>query len=103
MATELRADLNKAIKLVEQFVKRYLLEGALMVMVSIATISSIISWNRAETAIDAANAASATAETWQTMYSETERECRLAQMEVDDFRIILIRAGLNPEHVGEKP
>ncbi len=50
-----------------------------------------------------ANQANSTAETWQTMYKETERECRLAQMEIDDFRIIMIKSGLDVDHVGEKP
>lgn len=103
MASELQADLNSAIRLVEQFVKRYLLEGALVIMVCIATISSIISWGRSERAIDAANQANATAQTWQVMYKETERECRLAQLEIDDFKIIMIRAGFDIEHEGESP
>lgn len=49
------------------------------------------------------NAVNAKANTWQEMYKETERECRLAQMEIDDFRIIIAKLGLNADHVGEKP
>jgi len=77
-----------------------ILNSVLMLVVPIVLS---ISWNRSERAIDAANEANATAETWQTMYSETERECRLAQMEIDDFRILMAKAGLDVEHVGEKP
>jgi len=36
-------------------------------------------------------------------YSELERENRLLQLEVDSFRMELIRAGIETEHKGEKP
>ena len=76
----------------------------LIILFSITLIAAIISWNRAERALDVAKEANAIAETWQTMYSETERECRLAQMEIDDFRIVLIKSGLiDDDHIGEKP
>jgi len=74
-----------------------------MVLVALSLIAATLSWARAERAIDAANAASALATTWQTMYKETERECRLAQMEIDDFRIVLNKAGIDTDHIGEKP
>jgi len=77
-------------------------ETILIILVSISCIVAIISFFRAEKAIDSANEANAIAETWQTMYSETERECRLAQMEIDDFKLVMMRAGLNIEHHGEK-
>lgn len=75
----------------------------LIILASLALIIATISFFRAERAIDAANAATAIATTWQTMYKETERECRLAQMEIDDFKMMLAKAGLNTEHIGEKP
>jgi hypothetical protein len=78
-------------------------ETILIILVSISMIAAVISWVRSESAIEAANKANSTAETWQTMYKETERECRLAQMEIDDFRIIMVKSGLDIDHIGEKP
>jgi len=75
----------------------------LIILVALCLIVSVISWFRAEAAIDAAAQANATAQIWQTMYKETERECRLAQLEIDDFEITLIRAGFDIEHEGESP
>ncbi len=99
MAEELQAEKNAFYRLFAQYNR----ETVLIILVSIALVAATISWFRAERAIDSANAATALATTWQTMYKETERECRLAQVEVDDFRIILIRNGLDTEHIGEKP
>jgi len=75
----------------------------LVILCSITLIAAILSWVRAEQAIDAANAATAVATTWQTMYKETDRECRLAQMAIDDFRISLFKAGIEVVHTGEAP
>ena len=78
-------------------------ETILIILVSVALIAAAISWFRAESAIDAANKASAIATTWQQMYKETERECRLAQLEIDDFNMALVKAGIEVEHNGESP
>ncbi len=99
MAEELQAEKNAFYRLFVQYNR----ETILIILVCITLVAAVISWFRAERAIDSANAATALATTWQTMYKETERECRLAQVEVDDFRIILIRNGLDTEHIGEKP
>ena len=91
---------NTRYRLFERFSK----EATLIILVSICCIVSVISFFRAERAIDLANFSNATAGTWQTMYKETERESRLLQMEVDNFKIVLIKAGLSvDEHIGEKP
>lgn len=99
MASELQADKISFFRLFERFSR----ESVLVIMVSIAVIVATISWFRAERAIDAANLATATAETWQTMYKETEREGRLAQAQINDFRIALFKAGIEIEHTGETP
>lgn len=39
---------------------------------------------------------------YQTNYKELEREYRLTQLEIDDFRIALIQAGIELPH-GDKP
>lgn len=75
-----------------------ILNSVLMLVVPIVLS---VAWNRSERAIDAANLANATAGTWQTMYKETDRECRLAQNDIDDFRIALFKAGIEVEHTGE--
>ncbi len=36
-------------------------------------------------------------------YKELEREYRLAQLAIDDFKIAIIKAGIELEHDGEKP
>jgi hypothetical protein len=36
-------------------------------------------------------------------YKELEREYRLAQLAIDDFKIAMIRSGIELEHDGEKP
>ena len=76
-------------------------ETILIILVSVTVIVSAGSWFRTGRAIDAANAANAIATTWKTMYEETDRECRLAQNDVDDFRIALFKAGIEVEHTGE--
>ena len=75
----------------------------LIILVAICCIVSVVSYFRAEQARDDAKEALAQATTWQQMYKETERECRLAQMDIDDFRVALIKAGINVEHTGETP
>lgn len=75
----------------------------LIILFSVTLIVATISWFRAERAIDAANEAVATATTWQTMYKETERECRLGQAQINDFRLALFKAGIEVEHTGETP
>ena len=86
---------------------KYKLIPALIILNSVlmlaVPISVSIIWQRAENAMDAANAATAVAGTWQTMYKETERECRLAQAQINDFRIALFKAGIELEHTGETP
>ena len=99
MANDLQVN---AYRLIVQFLKKWFLEGILVVLVVISVVASMISWNRAERAIDDAKEAIAISGVWQSKYSETERECRLAQMEIDDFRILMAKAGLD-EHIGEKP
>ena len=73
-------------------------ETILIILVSVTVIVAAISWFRAERAIDAANAANATAEIWQTMYKETERECRLAQNDIAGFYLDLVKAGIESTH-----
>lgn len=75
----------------------------LIILVAICCIVSVVSYFRAEQARDDAKEALAQTATWQVMYKETERECRLAQLEIDDFKTTLIRAGLDVPHEGESP
>ena len=98
MATDLQAEKNSFYRLFKEYNK----QSTLVVLVCIAIIASVISWFRAENAIDAANKASAIATTWQTMYKETERECRLAQLEIDNLKIEMVKSGIEINH-GEKP
>ena len=70
----------------------------LIILVSISCIVATASFFRAERAIDAANKASTAAETWQTMYKETERECRLAQNDIAGFYLDLMKAGIESTH-----
>ncbi len=99
MVSEIQAERNSFYRLFWKFSR----ESTFIVLVCICMIAATISWFRAERAIDVSNQAQATSQTWQTMYKETERECRLAQVEIDDFRIVLIREGFNLDHIGEKP
>ena len=73
-------------------------ETILIILVSISCIVSVISFFRAERAIDNANEANATAQTWQTMYKETERECRLAQNDIAGFYLDIMKAGIESTH-----
>ena len=98
MATDLQAETNALVRLFD----RYGRESTLIVLVAVCVIVTIGAYLKADKAIDSAHAASAIATTWQQMYKETERECRLAQREIDDFRIELARAGIELPH-GEKP
>jgi len=50
---------DNAYRLLERFLKRYFLEGLLVLLVSLAVVSSMISWSRAERAIDDAKEAKA--------------------------------------------
>ncbi len=110
MATELQGDLNSAYRLVERFIKTYFLQGVLVLIATIAAVSASISWNRAERAIDdnkdlkaIVTGLQTSAGLEQSMYKETERECRLAQAHISDFRIALFKAGIEVEHTGETP
>ncbi len=78
-------------------------ESTVLVIVAIAVIMAVISWLRAEKAIDDANKAAAVGATWHQMYKETERECRLAQLEIDDFRIAIAEAGIKLTHEDGSP
>ena len=97
MATDLRDNSNW--RLFQKFIKGFTAVSIAGTSLAVTAIFAII----AVMAMRDANQANATAETWQIMYKETERECRLAQMEIDDFRIVLIKAGLDVDHIGEKP
>ena len=99
MAHDLQAESNKNYRLFEKFSK----ESTVVSIAGIALVISIVFAIIAVLAMNSSSKSMAIAETWQTLYNETERECRLAQMEVDDFRIVLIKAGLDVDHVGEKP
>ena len=97
--TDMNQERNERFRFFHQFNR----ESILIILTAICVVLSIASFLRAERAIDAANASTALATTWQTMYKETERECRLAQLEIDDFKMTLIRNGLDVEHEGESP
>jgi len=99
MVKDLQADNNRSYRLFEKFSK----ESTAVSISGVALIVSVIFAIIAVLAMNAANRANATAETWQAMYKETERECRLAQLEIDDFKMTLIRNGLDVEHEGESP
>jgi len=96
-------DINPARSERYRYLETFRFLPILIILCSITLIAAILSWVRAEQAIDESKEANAAADIWQTMYSETERECRLAQVEIDNFRIVLIKAGLDVDHVGEKP
>lgn len=40
---------------------------------------------------------------WTQTYKEMERECRICQVDFDDMRIRMATAGINLDHIGEKP
>ncbi len=98
MADELRPE-NTYFRLFERFNR----ESLLVVLVVIATAAAVISWVRAEVAMNKAQQSVAVAATWQQMYKETERECRLAQLEIDDLRIAIAGAGIKLTHEDGSP
>ena len=83
--------------------RQYNRETLLIVLICISLAFSVISWFRSERAIDDAKESIAVAATWQNMYKENERECRLAQLEINNFKIVLLKAGLDVSHEGEIP
>lgn len=99
MVSEIQAENNRFYRLFSQYNR----ESILIILICITLAASLISWLRAERAIDDAKSANAIATTWQQMYKETKQECRLAQLEIDSFRIELIKAGITAPHKGEKP
>ena len=98
MVSDLQADNNRAFRLFEKFSS----ESKAVVISGVSLSVSIIFAVMAVIAMYDSTQANATAETWQTMYKETERECRLAQLEIDDFKIIMAREGFDV-HDGESP
>ena len=101
--TEINAKTNRQYRLFEKFSREQLLIILVAINLGGTILASSIAWWRAEVAISDAKEAKAEASAWQVLYKETERESRLAQVEIDDFRIILIKAGIDVNHVGEKP
>ena len=99
MVKDLQADNNRSYRLFEKFSS----ESTAVAISGIALVVSAVFAIIAVLAMHSANEATATAQTWQTMYKETERECRLAQLDIDDFKITLIRNGLDVAHEGESP
>jgi len=100
MGNDLQGDYARFIRAVKEIAQ----ERTLIILVAICCIITVDNYFRTSRAIDSANAATAVAGTWQTMHKETERDYRLLQMEVDNFKIVLIKAGLDvDEHIGEKP
>ncbi len=90
---------NPTYRLLEKFSS----EAKALVVSGIALIVSVLFAIMAVIAMRDANQAMAKAENWQQMYKETERECRLAQLEIDDFNMTLVKAGITVEHNGESP
>jgi len=99
MVSDLQADNNRTYRLLKQFSK----ESVAVTIASISLVVSVLFAIMAIVAMRDANQATAKAENWQQMYKETERECRLAQLEIDDFKMTMIRAGLDVPHEGESP
>jgi len=99
MVNDLQGDYARFVRAVKEIAQ----ERTVIILVSICCIITVGNYFRTNKAIDAANAATAVATTWQTMYKETERECRLAQAQINDFRIALFKAGIEVEHTGETP
>lgn len=94
MVSELQAETNALVRLFD----RYGRESVFIVLVAVCVIVTIGAYLKADRAIDAANAASAMATTWQQMYKETERECRLAQNDVQGLQMDLVEAGIPQTH-----
>ena len=99
MVNDLQGEYARFVRAVKEIAQ----ERTLIILVAICCIITADNYFRTSRAIDAANLANATAETWQTMYKETEREGRLAQAQINDFRIALFKAGIEIEHTGETP
>lgn len=104
--TDLDPERNSRFKFARQISR----ESILIILASIAIIAAALSWARAERAIDDNKDLKAiviglqtSAGFQQEMYGETERDCRLAQAHVSDFRIALFKAGIEVEHTGETP
>lgn len=100
--SELNPKTSNQYRLFEKFSREQLLVSLVAVNLLVTILISSIAWWRSEVALVDALDAKAQASTWQQMYKEAERESRLAQVEIDDFRIALIKAGIELEH-GEKP
>ena len=98
-ASEINPRANDSFRLFRQFNR----ESLLIILIAICCIITADNYFRTSRAMDIANQATATADTWQIMYKETERECRLAQAHISDFRIALFKAGIEIEHTGETP
>ena len=104
-------DLNKPVNEWLRSVDQHVRKSAYGLLVILCIVATFIAWGRAERAIDDSKDLKAIviglqsgATLQQQMYKETERECRLLQMEVDNYKIVLIKAGLSvDEHIGEKP
>ena len=91
-------EINPKISAFIAFVNRERIIGALIVLVVICISISWIANDRSARAIDKANEAIAMATTWQQMYKETERECRLAQNDVQALQMDLVEAGIPQTH-----
>lgn len=96
------ADINSEVERWRVF-QRFNRESLLIVLVSIACIMATAGFFLSIVANYNANAAQATAETWKVLYKETERECRLAQNKLDDFKMMMVREGFKMGHEGEHP
>jgi len=99
MVKDLQAEDNRLHRIVKKFSTEADAVSIARTSMYISVMFAII----AALAMNSANQANATAGTWQSKYSETERECRLAQLEIDDFKMTLVRNGLIVTHEGESP
>ena len=97
--SDLQAEDNRLHRLFQKFSKESVAVAISGIALSVSALFAIM----AVVAMRDANLSMAKAENWQQMYKETERECRLAQLEIDDFKMTLIRAGLDVPHEGESP
>ena len=103
-------DLNKPVNEWLRSVDQHVRKSAYGLLVILCLVAVFIVWARAERAIDDNKDLKAiviglqsSATLQQQMYKETERECRLLQVDVDDFRIALFKAGIELQHTGETP
>ena len=99
MATDLQAEDNQKWNLFKVFST----ESKAVTIAQTSLIISVVFAGIAALAMYDATQANATSETWKAMYNETERECRLAQAQINDFRVALFKAGIEVEHTGETP